>query len=233
MTNKLIHMFATIGTIVNIPTSPTLVATALPNSNALRPPYDNVTPSISSAKLDDNASGNRILLLKNENTQQSLPANIQAEKFVLAQSANSTSFAADAQTAFLTQLAGGDISPEVYGIFVQYDKLVSYANVKYKPSNAGKPIEPVTLFSTLIQMEKQAQDSAPILLESMQAPTPENITASAPVAMPDPVPVNFAETNYAQVETKPTETDSLPKLNAYNTTIVRNKEATPKELEFV
>lgn len=224
-------MFATIGNNVNIPTSPTLVATALPNSNALRPPYDNVTPSVSSAKLDDNASGNRVLLLKNENTATSLPANIQAEKFAIAQSSNSTSFAADAQTAFLTQLASGDISPEVYGIFVQYDKLVSYANVKYKPSNAGKPVDPVTIFSTLIQLDKQGQDSAQYLIDNTQIPSPELTSEPVYIAELDSTPAKFIGGNYTQQQS-PIEAEAMPQLNAYSATMVRNMETVPKELEL-
>lgn len=225
-------MFATIGNTVNIPTSPTLVATALPNSNALRPPYDNVTPSVSSAKLDDNASGNRVLLLKNENIPPSIPANAQAEKFAIAQSSNSTSFAADAQTAFLTQLASGDISPEVYGIFVQYDKLVSYANVKYKPSNAGKPVEPVTLFSTLIQMEKQSQTSALVFPEDVQLSSPEPLPEPEPITIPDPAPAKFTMADFIDIPQPQQEAEALPQLNAYSATIVRNKETIPTELEL-
>lgn len=224
-------MFATIGNNVNIPTSPTLVATALPNSNALRPPYDNVTPSVSSAKLDDNASGNRVLLLKNENTATSLPANIQAEKFAIVQSSNSTSFAADAQTAFLTQLASGDISPEVYGIFVQYDKLVSYANVKYKPSNAGKPVDPVTIFSTLIQLDKQGQDSAQYLIDNTQIPSPELTSEPVYIAELDSTPAKLIGGNYTQQQS-PIEAEAMPQLNAYSATMVRNMETAPKELEL-
>jgi len=226
-------MFATIGNSINIPTSPTLVATALPNSNALRPPYDNVTPSISSAKLDDNASGNRILLLKNENIQTSSTENTVSEKFVLAQSANSASFSANAQTAFLTQLASGDISPEVYGIFVQYDKLVSYANVKYKPSNAGKPVDPVTLFSSLMQMEKNQGDSTPLLFEDIMPIASETNVKDKPVVTQDQASAQYTVddyTDYAKYETR--QRDTLPQINAYNATIVRNKETTPKELEL-
>jgi hypothetical protein len=229
-------MFATIGNTVNIPTSPTLVATALPNSNALRPPYDNVTPSVSSAKLDDNASGNRILLLKSENPQTSIPANIQAEKFIATQSANSTSFAANAQTAFLTQLASGDISPEVYGIFVQYDKLVSYANVKYKPSNAGKPVEPVTLFGSLMQLEKQSQDSAPISLENISYQSPEPIAKEDAVTTPYYNITQLTADDYIQPATislEAEESETLPQLNAYSITMVRNQESRPQDLEVV
>ena len=53
--------------------------------------------------------------------------------------------------------ASSDIPSEIRGIFVQYDKLASYAAVKYKPSNAGKPIAPESVFSTLPQQEMLAK----------------------------------------------------------------------------
>lgn len=148
-------MFAYLGNTINIPAPVTLVATPLPNSIALRAPYDNVSPSVSSAQLDNNASGNRNYLPK-ENVAQTIVANPSPENFSVNNSpSNSPSYTANAQTSFLAQLAAGDISPEVRGLFAQYDKLVSYANVKYKPSNAGKPTEPVSLFKTLLQLEKE------------------------------------------------------------------------------
>lgn len=149
-------MFAYLGNTINIPATTTLVATPLPNSIALRAPYDNVSPSVSSSQLDNNARGNRNSLPK-ENASQTVIVNSSAENFSASSSqTNSTSYTANAQTSFLTQLAAGDISAEVRGLFAQYDKLVSYANVKYKPSNAGKPVDPIAIFKTLLQLEKES-----------------------------------------------------------------------------
>lgn len=153
-------MFTPITNTSFLPTSPTLVATPLPNSIALRVPYDTVSPSVSSAQLDNNASGNRNPLPKIDITQFQTSAN--------------------AQTAFLTQLASSDISLETHGLFVQYEKLVSYANVKYKPSNAGKPVEPVGIFKNLLQQETPAStvelptNPEPVQKIDIPAPAPQS-----------------------------------------------------------
>lgn len=164
-------MFAYLGNTINIPATTTLVATPLPNSIALRPPYDNVSPSVSSSQLDNNARGNRNSSSK-ENAPQTVIVNSASENFsTITSSTNSPSYTANAQTSFLTQLAAGDISAEVRGLFAQYDKLVSFANVKYKPSNAGKPVDPIAIFKTLLQLEKESAshnlpDELPVELPS-------------------------------------------------------------------
>lgn len=174
----------------------TLVATPLPNSIALRTPYDNVSPSVSSSQLDNNARTNRDFLPK-ENVPQTVTINSVAENFsATAPSTNSPSYTANAQTSFLVQLAAGDISPEVRGLFAQYDKLVNYANVKYKPSNAGKPVDPISLFKTLLQMEKESvsynlPDDLPVDLPS-DLPYVQDISSAPP-----------AESNTQQKATQP------------------------------
>jgi hypothetical protein len=209
-------MFASIGNIALIPPSLNLVATALPNSIALRVPYYNIAPSVSSAKLDNNASNNNTAALKTNHLQLSALENNAATKFSLNINSNSISFTANAQTTFLTQLASGDISPETNGIFLQYEKLLSYADVKYKPSNAGKPAAPTNLFKTLLQQEKVGGVELP-------APPPANEAAQAPV-----VAEYKAE---PRTEPQPVKEVSLPQLLAYSATIIRNHDIAPTELE--
>lgn len=146
------YMLIAVGNTISTPSVPTLVATTLPNSIALRVPSDNVAPSISSAQLDNNASGNRFALAKNDPSLAVL-TNPRAEIFSSITNSNSAPITANAQTAFLAQLAGGDISSETQSIFLQYEKLLNYANVKYKPSNAGKPVEPVGIFKNILKSE--------------------------------------------------------------------------------
>jgi hypothetical protein len=213
--------------IVNIPlpsATPTLVATTLPNSSALRVPYDNVAPSVSSAQLDNNASANRNFTTKTNILPQPLPSNGTEEKFSFNQAGNSIYFSPGAQTAFLAQLASGDISAEVHGIFVQYEKLVSYANVKYKPSNAGKPADNAGLFSTLLQLEKSGASHV------TQAASP---VISPPVFEPagDNEPQQAITATAASQETPPEKEVPLSRLNAYSASITRNLDATPAELE--
>ena len=216
-------MFAYLGNTINIPAPVTLVATPLPNSIALRAPYDNVSPSVSSAQLDNNASGNNVLLSKRDNAQISIPINIAAEKFSVPANSNSASFTANAQTAFLTQLASGDISPEIYGIFAQYEKLLSYANVKYKPSNAGKPVDPVSLFSTLLELEKGHS------VHSLQFDTEVSLPEDAVL------PENITERVLIPVEIEPIQTQELQlvkeatllQLHAYNASSITHELNTP------
>lgn len=213
--------------IANIPlpsATPTLVATALPNSSALRVPYYNVAPSVSSAQLDNNASANRDFIAKTHMPQP--PASSGAEKFPLNETATSISFSPGAQTAFLAQLASGDISAEVHGIFVQYEKLLSYANVKYKPSNAGKPEDNINLFSSLLQLEKSGgrqvmQTAGSVIMPPAIEPPDNN----------EPQAITKIAENPVLQEDRPEKEIALPGLNAYSASIARNLEVAPAELE--
>ena len=211
-------MLSPLGNINSIATTPTLVATALPNSIALRVPYDNVAPSVSSAQLDNNASGNRNSLPKTEVPQTVASTASANEKFFLSSLANSTSFSASAQTTFLAQLASGDISPEVRSIFAQYDKLVSYANVKYKPSNAGKPSEPSSLFGAFLKQELYPETD-------FVAPPPQvelPVASAESVQLPEP---------QAQPQQPPKEI-ALPQIQAYSATVARNLDVTTSDVEI-
>ncbi len=234
-TNNFNNMFASIGNTVNIPTSPTLVATTLPNSIALRVPSDNIAPSVSRPQLDNNASGNRNSLPKTEAPLSFVNANSAIENFSISSlPANSASYTANAQTSFLAQLAGGDISPEVRGIFVQYDKLVSFANVKYKPSNAGKPVDPIGIFKTLLQLEHESEDNTqPIDLADVQnesvatIPTDNAIQASA-----EPVYAPVETVNTQPQETSQSKEFVSPQILAYKTAIDNTSDTAPTNVEL-
>lgn len=213
-------MFTPIGS--TIPQPVTLVSTALPNSIALRVPYDNVSPSVSSAELNNNASGNRTNLPKTEAGFQTSPAqpeieNIASQKTYPSASNNSV------QTNFLAQLAAGDISSEVRGIFAQYEKLVSFANVKYKPSNAGKPVDPVGIFKTLLQIEKESPTTP---VENTVEITPLDISENIVIAESKGVAPEILN----QEIVAPTE-PQLPTIK-YNETIARNNNYEQKDLEI-
>ncbi len=213
-------MFTPIGS--TVPQPLTLVATALPNSVALRVPEGNVAPSISSAELNNNASGNRNALPKADIQALPVVTNSAGEDFSVATNSNAPAYNSSSQTAFLAQLASGDISPEVHGIFVQYEKLLSYANVKYKPSNAGKPVEPVSVFSTLLELEKADSNYTP------PAPVEEKQVAPAPVETPVTID-NFKP----QEPQQPVQQIQLPQAQTakYTDTVARNSDIAPKELE--
>lgn len=201
------------------PASPTLVATPLPNSVALRVPYGNVSPSVSNSQIDNNASGNRNSLPKNI-IHPPISANTPTENFSLSTISNPATFTANSQTAFFAQLASGDISPETYGIFAQYEKLLSYANVKYKPSNAGKPVEPVSLFSTILQQEKTTGISVAQTDEEIILPVDMKLTVGSEAVLSTPV---------ENINTQP-----IILLKAYNVpTTNHNDIPVPTKLEFV
>lgn len=230
-------MFAYLGNTINIPAPATLVATPLPNSIALRAPYDNVSPSVSSSQLDNNARGNRNYLPK-ENVQQTIVANTSVESFSAGSSqTNLPSYSANAQTSFLTQLAAGDISAEVRGLFAQYDKLVSYANVKYKPSNAGKPTEPISMFKTLLQLEQDYNshnlpDELPIDLPS-DLPYTQNaiLTQVKEIAAPDDITLAQEEIIAVKQEEAPDGLNQVS-LKLYNSTALRNDYNAPTDVEI-
>jgi hypothetical protein len=191
----------------------TLVATALPNAIALRAPADNVPPSVSSPELSNNARGNRATGSKTQ-TPQNISLPLISEEPQIATNDNVARYTSNAQTAFLAQLAGGELSPEVSGIFLQYEKLLSYANVKYKPSNAGKPVDSVGIFKTLLQIES----------ESPKENVLENVS-------PADAEANIATETLAPQETVlDTQSAQLPQsqISKYQETTVRsdNKEPT-------
>jgi hypothetical protein len=141
-----------------IPAHINLVATPLPNTLALRVPSTDVAPSPSSAQIDNNASANSGFISEKISVAP-LPiplqtsAGLSAQNYVLAQTNGGA-----VQAEFLAQLASGDASPEVDKIFAQYEKLVKYGTVKYKPSDAGKPENPEI---KVVQSEPKLAPQAP------------------------------------------------------------------------
>lgn len=215
-------MLNPIGNNAALPQPLTLVATPLPNSNALRVPYDNVAPSVSNAQLDNNASSNRNYLPKTESSQTAPLTTSSNENFSLAALANSTSFSASAQTTFLAQLASGDFSPEARSLFAQYDKLVSYANVKYKPSNAGKPTEPVSLFGEFLKQDVQQQ------VEFILPPPEPTAQIEVPVASAEAI-----LSTEPQIHALQSANDTaMPQVQAYSAAIARNLDVTTSDVEI-
>ncbi len=205
-------MLNPIGNNIALPQPLTLVATPLPNSIAMRAPYDNIMPSISSSELNNNASN------KNGSSQQriqqptiQIPVSNNQEIFSV-NNTNSTPPITTAQTIFLAQLASGDISPEIRTIFAQYDKLVSYSNVKYKPSNAGKPSEPSGMFSNFLKEELHEEIESPYVTIRKYTPVVENNYTNN----------SFAETTVKQPLIEPAKTINITQIRIYKETMVRN-----------
>lgn len=219
-------MSTPIGNIIINPPPTTLVATALPNSIALRVPYDNVPPSVSNTQLDNNARSNQNILQKSGDAQAAAAITSSTENFSVTSIANTQALNIAAQTTFLAQLAAGDISPEVRTIFAQYDKLVSYANVKYKPSNAGKPSEPVGMFGRFLQQEKTPVELPQTVQENIQNTEQDNIEE-----LPQTIPINNSTQQTVIANDNQIPEIRFLRLNAYSKTIARNNNETTSDIE--
>ncbi len=219
-------MSTPIGNIIINPPPTTLVATALPNSIALRVPYDNVPPSVSNTQLDNNARSNQNILQKSGDAQAAAAITSSTENFSVTSIANTQALNIAAQTTFLAQLAAGDISPEARTIFAQYDKLVSYANVKYKPSNAGKPSEPVGMFGRLLQQEKTPVELPQTVQENIQNTEQDNIEE-----LPQTIPINNSTQQTVIANDNQIPEIRFLRLNAYSKTIARNNNETTSDIE--
>lgn len=155
-----------------------LVATPILQTNALRVPHDNVAPSVSNAAINNN--------LKNASQTLSaqtapIPAAV-TTSFPSLINNLSAGLGAGAGTTFLAQMIGQDGSFASSGILMEYEKLVALANVKYKPSMAGKPqAEPANMFGKLLQQEKVQQ----VVVNNPPPATVE--TAAAHTLMANPV----------------------------------------------
>lgn len=130
---------------------PTLVATPLPDTaGTLRVPPTDVAPSFSNEQVSNESRGPKNPTLR-------LPQSPQAAQAQAASSESpsySNNPALGAPTNFLAQLISQDVSPQATIYLAQYEKLVYFANVKYKPSNAGKPV-PQGLFAKFLQADPQ------------------------------------------------------------------------------
>ena len=170
----------TIGTTTNLYIQPPIVNTTTPGTTVLHVPPDNVAPSVSGAQVDNNTKGNN-----------AAPQAVE-EQVVLSEAAGTATFSVipattpssqsvSAQSAFIAQLAGQDTSQETHTILKQYEKLVEFSNVKYKPSNAFKPSSsPASVFGSILHQEKAAPQPA------VQAQAP---VVSAPVSHVEAAPV--------------------------------------------
>lgn len=203
---------------------PVLVETPVPNATGtLRVLPTNVAPSFSNEQVSNESRGPK-------NSASRLPAAQPqaATQPALAQSPPySNNPALGAPTNFLAQLISQDISPQATIYLAQYEKLVYFSNVKYKPSNAGKPA-PQGLFAKFLQADPQ-----PIILQRVPEPIArisQNNVASRPAFNTE------AEYNYEDIAYEPPQANlqSQPYIpdpailanrtvNAYTKTLVRNE----------
>ncbi len=169
-----------------------LIATPLPGTNALRVPHDNVAPSVSIAQVNNNARGNGGAAVTQAQPQQAVLPVVNSAGGALPAMLSSAPapLSASSQTTVFAQMLGQDSPPgtTLRGIMVEYEKLVSFSSVKYKPSYATLPEpEPSSLFTRLLQQEKAAKP-APIAQEPLQTAARAGQSAQAAANANAPAP---------------------------------------------
>lgn len=168
-----------------------LVSTAVPGSAIARVPYDNVAPSVSNAQIENNARGNSGGAVAEA---EAAAASAPQENISASLPASSQSLNASAQAAFVAQLAAQDMSPEGQTALAEYEKMVVYSDVKYKPSNATKPAPmPSGVFGRIMQEERVAPRvtvQAPVVVSVPHAEVAAQaaVVRSVEVPLPKPQP---------------------------------------------
>lgn len=204
---------------------PPIVNTTTPGTTVNHVPYDNVAPSVSSAQVDNHTKGNGTATQAAAEQAAAPPPDSGDEgaSFALRQNRLPSLPSIAAQSGFVAQLAGQDTSPQTQGILLQYEKLVSYSDVKYKPSNAARPqAGPASLFGQIVQAE-QAAPAQPTSAPPPVAAAPPPAPAAATVAVantaltaetrpvqraakaPDSAPVDAASPTEGSTESAPVE----------------------------
>jgi len=163
-----------------VPPPTPVTGTAVAGNSILHVPPDNVAPSVSSVQIHNNARGNSTATPSNEAPEE-IVETVENEEVPQRVTTRSGGQLASAQTTFLAQLAGQEDSPQANVILVQYEKLVAFSNVKYKPSNALKPeAEPAGIFGRIMQEEKT---SAPVQQEAPPPPPPADVEEHARIVV--------------------------------------------------
>lgn len=147
------------------PLPPAMIATPMPDTaGTLRVPPTDVAPSFSNEQVSNESRGTKNPAARVVSNQPPT----QGTQGAFTESPNpAPQLQSNAQTNFLAQLISQDISPQATIYLAEYQKLVYFSNVKYKPSNAGKPA-PAGLFEKLLKADAP-NPSAPILLQAVPA----------------------------------------------------------------
>jgi hypothetical protein len=220
------------------PVQTTLVATQIPDTNTLRAPYDSIAPSVSSAQIRDNARGNggAVVLALAEAPQAAAASSASIPFIVPAFYSTSPGLSAGAQTNFLAQLLAQQPGGQgtLAGMMVEYEKLVVFSQVKYKPSNATlPPPQPAGLFGKMMQLEKAAPAQPPAAQMMADAPdaAPVLVRATVPARASSQAPDTDAPSQ-DEVFTQ-AEAPSAPAvvIGAYLASVQRNETIAPKLTE--
>jgi hypothetical protein len=226
-------MIPVASTISVIPPAPLLVNTSVPGSITVRPPHDNVVPSVSTAAVGGDARGNSDAV----STRSQAPATSITEEapFPSFLSSSSVDGIATAQTNFFAQLLGQGGGENARALLVVYEKLLSLSQVRYKPSNALAPLpQPSGVFGRLLQQEKSEIDSHLIAASDMAPEEVVNVTVEVadqpglPFLLPDtasspPQAPEVAKSSRYNYDVQPQRPQPAPKAaEAYTVSIIRN-----------
>ncbi len=142
------------GSIVPVnPVQTPIVNTMLPGATILHVPVDNVAPPVSNAQVHNNSRGNGGSA-KPQGESAPIVLTGTNVTFALAQG-DPANIAPAAPATFIAQLISQGVP--ITGLLLEYEKLISFSNVKYKPSNAHKPPPPPAgVFGRILQQEKTA-----------------------------------------------------------------------------
>jgi hypothetical protein len=164
---------------------PSLIATPVLDSNALRVPPTAVAPTVSNAQVDPNASGKNPLLPQTSGTS-SAPASVMAQSLVSVTVNLAPEKSLGAPATLLAQMIGQNLPPEAQsalrGVLNEYEKIVINSYVKYMPSNASLPqSEPASAFSQMVKQSATPAQEKPAPARSTAAtnsPQPANDDSS-------------------------------------------------------
>lgn len=145
-----------------------------------------VTPTISIASSSNNARGNNGLLGIGASTAGAPPPASQPAPASNARAAailQANGLTTSDTNGFLAQLISQDLSPESRSVLVQYEKLVYFSTIKYKPSDAQKPeAVPADLFSRIVNEKRSQSPTAGALASRILAESADSEGAAVSIA---------------------------------------------------
>lgn len=201
-----------------IATQPSLVATALPGTIAIRPANNAVAPSVSNAQVANERTpdGSYTKVASSPATSQTAPTFL-AEPIPATFSTSSASLNASAM--FATQAMAQGAEPDSF--MRVYEQLQAFSEVKYKPSNAAVPTEdPSNLFNKLAEQER-GNSERPLRLniqqQSLQAASQPAISLT-----PQPGPPKILSTGIKKQEAKFINSETQIAINSYSKTSRQN-----------
>lgn len=194
-------MFPALVNVTNIAPVPTaLVATPLPDSAALRVPFDVAPPPVSSAQVNNNARGNNSYIAVENGPGLPVPvANPDAGPASRAAAIAS----APVSATFLAQLIAQNVPTALQGTFngllSEYEKIVANSFIKFKPSFASLPqAQPSNSFESLLKQQAPAE-AVPVTPRAQTPEAPPPATSAPPrapeaaIVLPQPVRVSKEE----------------------------------------